>query len=76
MARGNQYRDPIERALRMRNSKPKIQAASTMKWQGLYEKTKRDIEEREEKKAQENKAEEDRIFKQQKVFFSFVFLLI
>lgn len=58
---------PMERALRLKMSKPRIQASSTMKWQSAFEKRKQEIEERERRRLLMVQEEEERKAKLEKV---------
>lgn len=64
---GQKKRDPMEIALKLRASKPKIQAASTLKFQALFEKRKQEAEEKQRKIAEVKREEEERVYKQQRV---------
>lgn len=59
--------NPMERALKLKRHKPKYQAGSTLKFQALLEKRKRDEEIAEYKLKEERLAEEERLFRRQKV---------
>ena len=61
-------KDPIEIARKMKMSKPKIQAAATLKWQAAYEKRKGEIEAKEREKELKKMEEEERKIKKEKVF--------